>query len=78
MANLEEMVEELLRRFKVPWVEIWTKVLDSNNLGIEGRMFCWVLVESIEPKVHSQTTMMRGETTLLYEIYVKKKHVDFT
>lgn len=76
-ANTEEMVWELLRCFKVSRVEIKTKVLNLNNLAIEKRMFHWLLLKSIKPKVHYQKIVMKGETMVIYEVLIKKNPIDF-
>lgn len=47
-------------------------------MGIKKQMFPWALVKSIKPKVHSQSVLIRGETMVHYEIFMKKKLVDFT
>lgn len=36
--NVKAMVQELLEKFKIPDIEIKTKILDPNDLGIEKRM----------------------------------------
>lgn len=77
LENVGEMVQELLKRLKALGANIWMKVLNPNDLVIEKRMFHWALIKSIKPMVHSQTTMTRVETMVLYEVFVKERAIEF-
>lgn len=63
MLQLDEFMNALLDKFKVqPNLDIRTKVLDPNVLGIQKWMFHWALTNSIKPEVHLQTTFTRVKT----------------